>query len=81
MPSTSLFKNQKSSYRDEILPSKSKIFALEASSSYSWYEFVTDERYLITVDQFGYSGDKDEILDEFGFTLEKIVSKIENLLK
>ena len=81
MPCMSLFKEQKPSYHDEILPNKVKTFVIEASSSYSWYEFATDERYLITVDKYGYSGDKDDILDEFGFTVDKIVTKIENLLK
>lgn len=81
MPCISLFKQQKPSYHDEILPSKVKTFVIEASSSYSWYEFATDERYLITVDQYGYSGDKNDVLDEFGLTVEKITDKIENLLK
>lgn len=81
MPSMSLFKEQKPSYHDEILPTKIKTFVVEASSSYSWYEFTTDERYLITVDKYGYSGDKNDVLDEFGLTVEKIVTKIENLLK
>lgn len=81
MPCISLFKEQKPSYHDEILPNKVKTFVIEASSSYSWYEFATDERYLITVDKYGYSGDKNSILEEFDLTTEKIVTKIENLLK
>ncbi len=81
MPCISLFQNQKQSYQEEILPYGNKVFVIEASSSYSWYEFVYNKKYLITVDSFGYSGDKDSILDEFGFTVSKVVAKIENLLK
>ncbi len=80
MPSIELFKKQKQSYRDEILPFGVKIFVIEASSSYSWYEFVYNEKYLITVDQFGYSAAKEDVLNEFSFTKEKITEKIENLL-
>ncbi len=81
MPSIELFKKQKQSYRDEILPFGVKVFVLEAASSYSWYEFVYNEKYLITVDDFGYSGDKIDVLEEFSFTKEKITEKIENLLR
>lgn len=81
MPSTSLFKKQKLSYQEEILPFGKKIFVIEASSSYSWYDFVYNDKYLITLDQFGLSGDKDDVLNRFGFTKEKIVEKIENILK
>ena len=81
MPSISLFKKQTQSYQKEILPDHAKVFVIEASSSYSWYEFVWNEEYLITVNQFGFSGSKDHILEAFGFTTDKISMKIENLLK
>ncbi len=81
MPSTSLFKKQKQSYQEEVLPFGKKVFVIEPSSSYSWYDFVYNEKYLITVDEFGKSGDKADILDEFGFTKDKVIEKIENLLK
>lgn len=81
MPSTSLFESQNISYQNEILPKDVGTFVLEASSSYSWYRYVSDERYLITVDHFGYSGDKKDLLNEFEFTVEKINQKIESLLK
>lgn len=81
MPSIELFKKQKSSYKDEILPFGTKVFVIEASSKYSWYEFVYNEKYLITVDSFGYSGSKEDVLDRFNFTKDKILEKIENLLK
>ena len=57
------------------------MFVIEASSSYSWHEFVYNDKYLITVDKFGKSGSKEDILDEYGFTVEKIEEKIENLLR
>lgn len=81
MPSIELFKKQKKTYQEEILPLGVKKFVIEASSSYSWYDFVYNDKYLITVDKFGLSGEKDDVLAEFGFTKEKITEKIETLLK
>lgn len=81
MPSIELFKKQKKTYQEEILPFGKKVFVIEPSSSYSWHEFVYNDKYLITVDKFGLSGSKEDILDKFDFTKEKIIEKIENLLK
>lgn len=81
MVSIQLFKRQKQDYKDKILPLGVKTFVIEPSSSYSWHEFVYNDKYLITLDEFGVNGDKDEILKKFGFTKEKIEEKIINLLK
>lgn len=80
MPSIELFKKQTQSYQEEILPFGKKVFVIEASSSYSWYEFVYNKKYLITVDNFGLSGAKEDVLNEFGFVTEQITDKIENLI-
>lgn len=81
MPSIELFKKQSEEYKNKLLPIGIKTFVIEASSSYSWNSFVYNDKYLITVDQFGVSASKDDIYKKFGFDINSIVSKIENLLK
>lgn len=81
MPSISLFQKQKSSYQEEIIPANTKVFVIEASSSYSWYFLVNSKDYLFTVDEYGKSGTKEDVMKEYGFTSDKISSRIENLLK
>ncbi|MBQ7105436.1 MAG: transketolase [Bacilli bacterium] len=80
MPSIEVFERQEKEYKEEILPKQTKTFVIEASSSYSWYKYVNDENYLFTVDNFGYSGKKDDILNKFNLTEEYIIKKIEELL-
>ena len=80
MPSIELFKKQKKSYQEEVIPNDTKVFVIEASSPYSWYQFTNNEEHLFTVNQFGLSGDKEQILEYFGFTKERIADKIEKLL-
>ena len=81
MPSISLFQKQKSSYQEEIIPTNAKVFVIEASSSYSWYFLVNSKDYLFTVDEYGKSGTKEDLMKEYGFTSDKISSRIQNLLK
>lgn len=81
MPSISLFQKQKSSYQEEIIPTNTKVFVIESSSSYSWYFLVNSKDYLFTVDEYGKSGTKEDLMKEYGFTSDKISSRIQNLLK
>ncbi len=81
VPSLELYKRQDKEYREMLFPLGTKVFVIELSSSYSWHEFVYNDKYLITLDKFGKSGNKEDLYQEFGFDIETIVSKIEGLLK
>lgn len=81
MPSISRFKAMPRAYQEELLPLGVKTIIIEAASSYSWNEFVYNDRYLITVDHFGYSGKKEDVLAKFNFDVESVEEKIEKLLK
>jgi transketolase len=81
MPCMEAFERESEEYRNEILPKNIKTFVIEASSSYSWYKYVKDDNYLFTIDTFGASGSRKDVLNKYGFTKENISSKIENILK
>lgn len=81
MPSMSRFESNSQEYKNEILPKDVKTFVIEAAASLSWYKYVKDERYLFTVDRFGSSGKRADVLREYGFTKDNILEKIESLLK
>lgn len=81
MPCMELFLEQSEEYRELILPKGYKKIVIEAGSSFGWQQFVYNENYLITVDRFGTSGTKEEVLDYCDFTYEKIKERVEKLLK
>lgn len=81
MPSMSRFEKNEESYKREILPASVKTFVIEASSSLSWYKYVKNDDYLFTIDTFGASGKREDILRKYGFTVNKITKDIEKLLK
>lgn len=66
--------------QEELLPVGVKKFVIEKASSYSWYHFVYDQKYLFTIDSFGASGSKEALAEAFDFTVEKVEEKIEKLL-
>lgn len=81
MPCMELFEKQSKKYKEEIMPKTIKKIVLEASSSYSWYKYVYNEDYLITIDKFGASGTTEEVLEYCGFDFVSVVDKIRKLLK
>lgn len=81
MPSIERFKKMGKEYIDNILPDKSKTFVIEASSPYSWYQFVSDESHLFTMNTFGSSGNYKDLLNKYNFDAKYIENKIEELLK
>ncbi len=81
MPSKELFLKQPKEYQEEILPKGVRTIVIEAGSKYGWEGFVYSDKYLITLDRFGYSGTKEEVLKEMNFDYDQILQKIVRLLK
>jgi len=81
MPSIDVFERQTEKYQNSVIPKDANVFVIELSSSYSWYKYTKDKEHLFTVDEFGFSGSKEDILNKYGFDSDKIANKIEKLLK
>ena len=47
----------------------------------SWNSIVFNEKYLITLDQFGVSGDSSDVLKKYGFDVDSLEEKVEDLFK
>ena len=78
MPSMELFRMQKDSYKEEILPKNVKKVSIEMASTFGWSEFTGDDGLNIGIDRFGISGKGEEVQEELGFCVEKIKEKITN---
>lgn len=82
MPSWELFEMQSEEYKEEVLPSKvRKRISVEAGSVIGWMKYVTEEGISIGIDKFGKSAPGNELMKEFGFTADNIVSKAKLLFK
>lgn len=81
MPSWSLFESQSADYHEKVLPKKfRKRLAVEAGSTVGWLKYVTDEGDVIGIDKFGESAPGDEVMKEYGFSVENVVKRAKALL-
>ncbi|MFN3814071.1 MAG: transketolase, partial [Aquificaceae bacterium] len=77
MASFEIFELQEEEYRNHLLPkSIRRRVAVEAGRSLCWYKYVGLEGLAIGLEDFGMSAPGDVLMEHFGFTGEKIASKI-----
>lgn len=81
MPNRELFLKQNNIYQEEILPKGYRKIVIEAGTSLGWEGFVYRNDYLITLNKFGVSGKKDDVLKYMNFDYNNIKTKILRLLK
>ena len=81
MPSWELFAAQDESYRESVLPKQNKKrVAVEAASPLGWSRWTGDEGAILGVERFGASAPGDQVLEHFGFTVEKVVATARGVL-
>jgi transketolase len=80
-PSWELFDKQDDAYKEKIFPKNiRKRLAVEAGSPIGWCKYVTDEGDVIGVNKFGESAPGDEVMKEYGFSVENVIAKAKALL-
>jgi transketolase len=81
MPSWELFREQPEKYRNEVLPPEIKArLAVEAGAPQGWREWVGDGGDIIAIPRFGASAPDKELFQQFGFTVENVLSRIRKLV-
>ena len=81
IPNLGRFLKQDPLYIESVLPVEVRKVAIEASSSMSWNKLIYNSKYLITLDEFGSSGKKEDVYKKYGFDVDTLEEKIEELLK
>ncbi len=82
MPSMNAFERQSEDYKESILPKK--IFnrvSIEMGSTFGWARYTGLFGANIGVDRFGKSGKADDVMKDYGFTTENIVSVMKEVAK
>lgn len=76
LPCTSLFDRQESSYRESILGNGPLRLFAEAGSTLSAWRYVGSRGIAVGLDHFGASAPYERLMEEFGFTVPKIMARI-----
>jgi len=80
-PSWELFREQSSAYKESVLPQNIKTrLAVEAGISQGWHEWVGLDGGMITMEGYGASAPAGDLFKKYGFTVENIIQKAENLI-
>ena len=81
MPSWELFERQTKEYRESVItPSIKKRLAVEAGVPMGWTKYVGDEGMVLGITKFGASAPFEVLFKEYGFTVENVVKKAEEML-
>ena len=81
MPCWSLFDKQNAAYRQKVLPKRiRKRLAIEAGSPVGWLKYTTDDGDVIGIEKFGESAPGEEVMKEYGFSVENVVKRAKALL-
>ena len=81
MPSIELFEEQTSEYKEALLPrSIRRRVSLEMGNSALWYKYVGLDGLAIGINKFGASAPANKVIEEYGFSVEKVVARIKNEL-
>ena len=76
LPCTSLFDRQESAYRESVLGNGPLRLFAEAGSTLSAWRYVGSRGIAVGLDHFGASAPYERLMDEFGFTVPKIMARI-----
>jgi transketolase len=81
LPSWNLFQRQPAEYRQQVVPPKLPMLAIEAGVSLGWQPYVGPQIPVIGVDHFGASAPGERVMQEYGFTVENVCQRVTSLLK
>ncbi len=80
LASWQLFERQDTAYREQVLPHEVRArLAVEAAFPFGWERWVGDEGEVIGLDHFGASAPGDELMAEYGFTVEHVYQRAKAL--
>jgi transketolase len=82
MPCWRLFEEQPAEYKRQVLPPEVRArVAVEAGTDLGWKEYVGNDGYVVARTDFGASAPYKELLKHFGFTVDDVVAKAQDVMK
>lgn len=80
MPSWELFEREDKSYQDSVIDRNKPVISIEAGSGFGWERYTGKTENVICVNNFGESGNGDDLYKARGFNEKDIADKITEIL-
>src|SRR5258708_13104385 len=80
MPCTSLYDRQDKAYKTALLPDGVPRVAIEAGVTDYWWKYVGHDGFVVGIDTFGESAPGPVLFKFFGFTVERVVETVREVL-
>ena len=75
IPCMEIFDQQPEKYKETVLPKNvRRRLGIEMATDFGWYKYIGLDGKMISVNQFGMSAPAQEIIDDYGFTVENVVN-------
>ncbi len=82
MPSWDRFKEQDEAYKNKVLPPNvKKRLAIEMASPFGWERYTGEQGDVLAIDRFGASAKGDKVIEEYGFNVDNVVKRVQQLIK
>ncbi len=82
MPCMEVFEKQSEKYKESVLPKAIRArVAVEAGATMPWYKYVGMDGKIIGIDRFGESAPFKKLFEKFGFTTDKVVEAVKEIIK
>ena len=80
MVSQELYDKQSDDYKEELLPDSALKIAYELSTTNNYTKY-TKEKFIIGINDFGYSGNKNDVADKMLVSYDAVKSRIEKIIR
>lgn len=80
MPSWELFEREDKKYQDSVVDRTKPVISIEAGSGFGWERYTGKTENVICVNEFGESGNGNDLYEARGFNVKDIVEKITEVL-
>lgn len=82
MPSWDRFEDQSKEYKQSVInPAVKKRLGIEMASPFGWDRYTGDKGEILAINRFGASAPGNKIMEEFGFTVDNVVSRVKALVQ
>ena len=81
MPCVEIFNSSGLEYEKQILPPNVKTAVIEAGSSFGWHRYATNDDFILSINDYVYSSNPLEALQQMSFDYDSLKMKIESLMK